>query len=316
MKLVVFIPAYNEGKTIEKMILAIPKKISGFDKVEILVVNDGSKDNTAELALNAGATKIVSHKTNMGVGAAFMTGVRNCISMNADVAVKIDADMQFDPKNIPEMTIPILNNQLDVVVGSRFLNSKVENISKKKFIGNKIFTKIISSVTGQKFTDTQSGFISYSKEAISNLIVINDFTFVHEAILDLKFKGFRIGEVGVPVKYFNERKSRVVKNVFNYSYKALSIIFRSLIYHRPIFTFGILGTLLIVGGIIAKIVTITKIFSGGISAELSTGFIILGIVNFMLGLFATIVFKRQAYTERSIRYHYDEFKELKDKENV
>ena len=92
MKLVVFIPAYNEGKTIEKMILAIPKKISGFDRVEILVVNDGSKDNTAELALNAGATKIVSHKTNMGVGAAFMTGVRNCISMNADVAVKIDAD--------------------------------------------------------------------------------------------------------------------------------------------------------------------------------------------------------------------------------
>jgi len=312
MKLVVFIPAYNEEKTIEKTILEIPRKISGFDKIEVLVINDGSKDRTAELALNAGATKIVSHKTNMGVGAAFMTGVRNCISMNADVAVKIDADMQFDPKNIPELTVPILNNQLDVVVGSRFLNSKVENIPRKKFIGNKIFTKIISLVTGQKFTDTQSGFIAYSKEAISNLIVINDFTFVHEAILDLKFKGFRIGEVGVPVQYFNERKSRVVKNVFNYSYKALSIIFRSLIYHRPIFTFGILGTLLVVGGVIAKIITISNIIGGGISAELSTGFIILGIVNFMLGIFATIVFKRQSHTERSIRYYYNELKNKED----
>ena len=311
MKLVVLIAAYNEEKTINDVILKIPKKISGIDKVEILVVDDGSTDKTVEFALNAGATKIVSHKMNMGVGAAFMTGIRNCISMNADISVKIDADMQFDPNNIPELVVPILNNQLDVVVGSRFLNSKVDNISRKKLIGNKIFTKIISSVAGQKFTDTQSGFIAYSKEAISNLTVINDFTFVHEALLDLKFKGFRIGEVGVAVQYFKERKSRVVKNVFNYSYKALSIIMRSLIYHRPIFTFGILGTSLIIGGIAAKIITITNIFGGGISSDLSTGLIILGIVNFMLGVFATIVFKRQAHTERSIRHYYEELKDKK-----
>ena len=301
MKLVVFIPAFNEEKTIDKVILEIPRKISGFDEIEVLVINDGSKDKTVEVAMNAGADKVISHSTNMGIGATFMTGIRNCITMNADVAVIIDADQQFDSKDIPNLTIPILNNQLDVVLGSRWLNREVTGIPKRNLIGNKICTKMISMVTGQKFTDTQSGFVAYSKNVLKNITVVNDFTFVHEAILDLKFKGFRLGEISVPVKYFEERKSRVVKNVFNYGYRALSIIIKSLVYHRPILTFGILGIFLIIGGIFAKIITISNIFGGGISSELSTGFIILGVVNFMLGLFANIVFKRQAFTERNLR---------------
>lgn len=303
MKLVVFIPAFNEGKTISKVILAIPRKIPGIDKVEVLLVDDGSKDNTVDMALNAGADKIVSHLSNMGIGAAFMTGIRNCISMDADLTVIIDADLQFDPNSIPKLIIPIMNNQLDVVLGSRWLDHDVKGIPQRNLLGNKICTKLISIVTGQKFTDTQSGFVAYSRNAFSNISVVNDFTFVHEAILDLKFKGFRIGEVGVPVKYFDERKSRVVKNIFNYGYRTLSIITKTLVYHRPILTFGLLGALLIGGGILAKIITITRIFGGGVSSDLSTGLIILGIVSFMLGLFANVVFKRQAFTERSIRHY-------------
>ena len=309
MKLVVFVPALNEGKTISDVILAIPRKIPGIDKVEVLVVDDGSKDNTVDMALNAGADKIVSHPNNMGIGAAFMTGIRNCMSMGADIAVIIDADLQFDPNDISKLVIPILNNQLDVVLGSRWLDYDVKGIPKRNLLGNKICTKLISAVTGQKFTDTQSGFVAYSRNAFSNISVVNDFTFVHEAILDLKFKGFRLGEVGVPVRYFGERKSRVVKNVFNYGYRALSIIIKSMVYHRPILTFGILGILLVAGGILAKIITISKVFGGGISSELSSGVIILGIVSFMLGLFANVVFKRQAFTERNIRYYMNDAKD-------
>lgn len=311
MKLVIMVAAYNEEEKIEELILKIPRKISGFNKIEVLVIDDGSLDRTVDLALNAGADKIISHKYNMGIGAAFMTGIKNAIKMNADVVVKIDADLQFDPKLIPDLTVPILNNQLDAVVGSRFLDNKVKGIPKSKYIGNKIFTKVISIITGQKFTDTQSGFIAYSKEAISNITVINEFTFVHEALLDLKFKGFRIGEVSVPVTYFPDRKSRVVKSLSNYSYRATSIILRTLVYHRPIFTFGILGAILTVGGILAKIISVTNFFGGKISSDLSTGFIILGIVSFMLGLFANVVFKRQAFTERDLRHYV---KEIQDRE--
>ena len=315
MKLVVFIPALNEGKSISNVIKAIPKKISGVDKVEILVIDDGSTDNTVDVALNAGADKIVSHQNNLGIGAAFMTGIRNCISMDADISVIIDADLQFDPNDIPKLIIPILNNQLDVVLGSRWLDHEVKGIPGRNLLGNKICTKLISMVTGQKFTDTQSGFVAYSRNAFSNISVVNDFTFVHEAILDLKFKGFRIGEVGVPVKYFDERKSRVVKNIFNYGYRALSIILKSMVYHRPIMTFGLLGVLLFGGGIVAKIITITKIFGGGISTDLSSGIIILGIVSFMLGLFANVVFKRQAFAEKNLRYYISDSKD-ENKRNI
>jgi len=119
--LVVLMPAYNEEANIEKAVLSIPRKIMGIKKVQVLVVDDGSTDKTAELALNGGADKVVSHKRNMGVGAAFMTGIRNAISMNADIVVTVDADSQFDYKQIPELIVPIQNHQLDVVIGSRFL---------------------------------------------------------------------------------------------------------------------------------------------------------------------------------------------------
>jgi len=303
-KLVVIIPAFNEEDNIEKVVLGIPRKINGINKVEVLVVNDGSSDRTAEFALNGGADNIVSHKKNMGVGAAFMTGIRNAISMNADVVVTVDGDSQFDSKQIPELIVSILNQQLDVVIGSRFLANTPKNIPRIKLFGNKIFSKIVSWLSGQKFTDSQTGFRAYSKDAMLSVSIVNDFTYTQEVLIDLKFKGLRIGEIPISVKYDEKRKSRVVKNIFGYSTRALSIIIRTLTYHRPIFAFGIIGVILISGGILAKLLTITKIFS--VNASLSTGFIILGAVGFMMGIFASVVFKRQAFAEKDLRHYVNQ----------
>ena len=300
MKLVILIPCYNEEQDIKKVIQTIPKKIRGINDVQILIVNDGSKDRTAELALNAGADKIVSHKENMGVGASFMTGIRNAISMDADIVVTIDADSQFDSNQIPELTVPILNNQLDVVVGSRFLE-KTPDIPKIKMIGNKIFSRIVSWLIGQKFTDTQSGFRAYSKEALINISIVNDFTYTQEVLIDLKFKNLRIGEMPVTVTYNEKRKSRVVKNVLDYSYRSLSIIMKTLTFHRPILSFGLLGLFLLGVGGLAKLLTIFNILS--VSAGLSTGLIILGIVSIMMGIFASVVFQRQVFAERDLRHY-------------
>jgi len=291
-------------KNIEKAVLSIPRKLSGIDKVEVLVVDDGSEDKTAELALNGGADKVVSHKINRGVGAAFMTGIRNAISLNADLVVTVDADSQFDPKQIPELVVPILNKQFDVVIGSRFLSKKPKHMPGIKFFGNKIFSNLISWLIGQKIADSQTGFRAYSKEALLNISIVNEFTYTQEVLIDLKFKGMQIGEVPVDVIYDEKRKSKVVKSIFSYTTKALSIIIKTLTYHRPMSAFGILGFVFIIGGTIAKLLTYSNIFS--VSPGLSTGFIILGAVCFMMGVFASVVFKRQEFAEKDLRHYVDQ----------
>ena len=303
MKLVVIIPAYNEEDNIEKTVLSIPRKIIGINQVKILVVNDGSKDRTIDMAMNGGADKIVSHKRNSGVGAAFMTGIRNAILMNADIVVTVDGDSQFDSTEIPELIAPIVNHQADMVIGSRFLNRVPKNIPKIKLIGNKIFTKLVSLLIGQKFTDTQTGFRAYSREALLKISVVNEFTYTQEVLIDLKFKGLQIVEIPISVKYDDKRKSRVVKSIFGYSSRAISIITRTLVYHRPMFSFNVLGGVFCAGGIIGKLLTISGVLS--INSSLTTGFIILGAVSFMMGVFASVVFKRQAFAEKDMRHYLD-----------
>jgi len=310
MKLIVQIPAFNEESNIGKTLQNLPRKISGIDNIEILVIDDGSTDKTVVNAQNEGVDKIISHKQNIGVGSAFMTGIRNAISMNADIVVTIDADSQFDSSEIPKLIRPILNKQFDVVIGSRFLNNQPKHMPKIKLVGNKIFSSLTSFALGQKFTDTQTGFRAYSREAVLAISVVNEFTYTQEVLIDLKFKGFKIGEVPVSITYDSKRKSRVVKNIFNYSSRAISIIFRSLVFHRPILIFGLFSVLLISIGTLAKLFTITKIFQ--VTAGLSSGFIILGVVSFMMGLFASVVFKRQMFTEKDLRHHINELIKSKD----
>ena len=309
MKLVVLIPAFNEEEKIEETVRSVSKQIDGVDKVEILVIDDGSTDNTVEKAQSAGADKIVSHKHNTGVGAAFMTGIRNAISMKADIVVTIDGDSQMVSEEIPHLVQPIILKQYDIVIGSRFVNKIPDDYPKIKVIGNRIFTKIVSTTVGQKFSDTQTGFRAYSRDAIMNISVVNNFTYTQEVLIDLSFKGFRVGDVPVTIKY-HRRKSKVVKNIFSYSFRALSIICKSLIFHRPMFIFGLFGIILIGGGLLAKILTIYKIID--ISTGLSTGLIILGVVGIMLGLLANVVFNRQNFAEKNLKFFINELNKEKE----
>ena len=280
-------------------------KILGIKTVEVLVVDDGSSDKTVEIAMNAGADKVVSLGKNMGVASAFMTGVRNAISMKADLVVTLDADGQFPPKQVSEIIIPILNNQYDMVSGARFTKDIPKDYPKTKLIGNKLFSKMVSMVVGQKFQDTQTGFRAYNRSALLNISIISEYNFAQEVVIDLTFKKFRLGEIPVKVLFDKNRKSRIVRNIFSYSSKALSTIIRSIFYHRPLMAFGLFGAFLCAGGIFAKILTISGALP--ISDSLENGLIILGIVSFMMGLLANIVFKRQSFTEKDIRHYIEKF---------
>ena len=122
MNLIITIPAYNEEATIASVITRIPRNCA--DEVKILVIDDGSTDNTAAVAVEAGADKIVSHGFNKGLGTAFQTGIETALEMGADVVVNIDADGQFNPEDIPKLIEPIKENEADMVTCTRFLEKE------------------------------------------------------------------------------------------------------------------------------------------------------------------------------------------------
>lgn len=242
IRLVVLIPAFNEEKTIRNVVSEIPKKIPGISEIKVLVVNDGSTDNTAKEAKKAGANFVVSHSSNLGLGVAFRTGIENALKIGAGIIVNIDADGQFNAGDIPKLIAPILEGKADLVTCTRFkeksLSPKMPAI--KKF-GNSVFTKIISFLARQKFTDTQCGFRAYSRECALRLNLFGKHTYTQEALLDAIEKGMRVAEVPCLVLGERSGKSRVVQSWFAYSIKALIIITRTIRDHKPLQFFGSIG---------------------------------------------------------------------------
>ncbi|MDD5148644.1 MAG: glycosyltransferase family 2 protein, partial [Candidatus ainarchaeum sp.] len=256
MKLVVQIPAFNEEKTIAQVIREVPAKISGIDSIKILVVNDGSTDKTAQEAKKAGADKIFSHGSNKGLGLAFRNGIMEALKMGADIIVNIDGDMQFNPGDIPKLIAPILNGEADLVTCTRFKDkAKSPKMPFIKKFGNGVFTKIISMLAKQEFTDTQCGFRAYCRECALRMNLFGKHTYTQEALLDAVEKGFRVREVSCEVRGQRQfGKSKVVESWFNYSLKAALIITRTIRDHRPLQFFGSIGLLLFLAGAVSAFV--------------------------------------------------------------
>jgi glycosyltransferase involved in cell wall biosynthesis len=242
-KLCVVIPALNETATIAQVINEIPKVITGFSEQEIIVIDDGSTDDTVSKAQALGAT-VISHGQNRGVGAAFRTGIQEALRRQADIIVHIDGDGQFNPNDIPTLIAPILNETADIVTCTRFSDPKrYPKMPMLKKIGNRIVRYIVNRAVDRNFTDVSCGYRSYSREADLRLTLFSSFTYTHEVILDAVLKGLRIQEIRLEVR--GERavgKSRVAKNIFVYGVRWLAIFFRTLRDSSPFQVFGVLAT--------------------------------------------------------------------------
>lgn len=233
MNLIIYIPALNEEDTISNVISSIPKTIDKINNINILVVDDGSTDNTCKISQKLGAT-VISHSNNKGVGIAFQTAVQYCIDNNVDIMVSIDADGQFETTEIPTLIAPILNQKSDFVTGTRFDNGKPKNMSNVKFWGNKKVNQIISYISKININDASCGFRAYNRESLLNLNLKGKYTYTHESILELTFKGLVLGQVPIKVKYFDDRVSRVANNIFKYFIKTSSIIIRCFKDYKPL----------------------------------------------------------------------------------
>ena len=287
MKLLIYIPAYNEEENILRTINNLPRQTAGLDRVECLVVDDGSTDQTAAIGRSAGVA-VVSLPSNKGVGAAFHTAVDYALENGADILVGIDADGQFDPAEIPAMIQPILDNRADAVVGSRFQNGMPDHMPRLKYWGNQIVAGLISSLGGQKFDDVSCGFRAYNREALLHLNLFAQFTYTHETILSLVYQDLRVIELPVSIRYFPERKSRVASSVLHYAMQTSMIILRVMLDYQPMRIFGTLGFVLLFIGIAFEIFLLGHYFIiGGFSPYKSFGFIGLGF--FIFGMLVLII---------------------------
>jgi len=290
MKLIIFLPAFNEEGSIQQVIASLPQALGQIDIIQCLVIDDGSTDHTAEFAVTSGA-KVVSHTVNRGVGRALQSAVQFALENDADILVGIDADGQFNPSEIPALIEPIIMNKADMVIGNRFVEGMPEHMSHAKYWGNKQMTTLINYITGQKFQDVSCGFRAYGREALLRLNLFADFTYTHETILSLIFQGLRVVESPIKVRYYPERKSRVAGSLLRYAIQTSKIIFRVLLDYRPIQVFGMTGSVLIAIGIACVLYLLGYyVLTQNFTPYKSLGFIGLGIVIFgMLVLLIALV---------------------------
>ena len=238
MKLLVNIPAYNEAETIKKTIQDIPRKIEGISSIAIQVVDDGSTDNTRFSAKKAGAEFIYSHRINRGLGIAFRSAVLQALEKGFDIMVNIDADGQFNPKDIPQLIKPILAKRADIVIGSRFSGIKPKGMPFVRKTLNKLAAQIVGAFLGTKTADITCGFRAYDREAMLKLNLTHQFTYTQETIIDALSKKLKILWIPIQVVYFKNRKAKLTKSLFNFIYQSLMIIFKTLRDTKPLKFFG------------------------------------------------------------------------------
>lgn len=290
MKLIVTIPAYNEEKSIQEVIRSIPREIQGIDKVEVLVIDDGSSDRTVEMAQAADADHVLSNIVNRGLATTFRRGLDKAVELGADIVVNTDADDQYDQSEISKLIQPILDGKADIVSGDRQIEKLTHMPTLKKY-GNMFGSWVVRKVSGVPVRDASSGFRAFTKEAALRLSVLSSHTYTHETIIEAEDKKLVFMEVPCTFRAREGTSSRLISGVFGHIKKSGATIVRTIVRHHPLKTFTYLGGSLFLLGALIGIRFLFYYFSGDSSGHVQSLIfmailIMLGFQVVVLGLLA------------------------------
>lgn len=242
MKLIIQIPCLNEAKTLGIALAELPRSVPGIDKVEILIVDDGSTDDTVAVARAAGVDHIVRHPANFGLARAFMTGLDASLKLGADIIVNTDADNQYCAADIPALVAPILEGRAEYVIGTRPI-ARIEHFSPVKKFLQKLGSYVVRRISGTQVEDAPSGFRALSRDAAMRMNVFNRYTYTLETIIQAGHKNIPI--LCVPVRVNADlRPSRLVKSVPRYIFTMIRIF----VVYRPFKFFFSIGTVFFLVG--------------------------------------------------------------------
>lgn len=301
MKLIIQIPCLNEAGTLAIALANMPRQVPGFDRVEWLIIDDGSTDGTAELARELGVDHVIRHPVNRGLATAFMTGLDACLRRGADVIVNTDADNQYEASDIPKLTAPLLAGEADMVIGTRPID-QTEHFSwiKKKL--QHLGSWAVRMASKTYVEDAPSGFRAISRDTAMQLNVFNAYTYTLETIIQAGQSNLRIASV--PVRTNPDlRPSRLVKSIPSYVKRSLLTIVRVFVIYRPLALFVYTGSVFMVIGLVAGLRFVYHYLHGAgdghvQSVIFASLFITLGVLLYMMGLIGDLIATNRKLLER------------------
>lgn len=291
MKLIIQIPCFNEEDNLTETLLALPKTIDGIKEIETLIIDDGSVDKTVDVASWNNVNHIIKLKRHEGLAKAFKAGLDESIKLGADIIVNTDADNQYCAEDIKNIIKPILEGKADIVIGARPIDKVCEFTLFKKFL-QKLGSAFVRFVSCTDIVDAPSGFRAFSKEAAIKMNVFDNYSYTMETIVQAKAKNLKLLSVPVRVNQ-TKRKSKLVKNLFQYVKNSGLTILRMLLIYKPFKFFGLISTLFIFIGLIIGIRYLYFLFTVGgkghvQSLILSTICILTGVQTLVIAFLADL----------------------------
>jgi glycosyltransferase involved in cell wall biosynthesis len=291
MKLIVQIPCLNEEAALPETLRGIPRSVAGVDVVEVLVIDDGSTDRTAQVAREHGADHVVRFTRNKGLAHGFMAGLDACLRLGADVIVNTDADNQYPGELIPRLIEPILRGEADMVVGDRGV-AQLAHFSWGKRRLQTLGSWVVRKVSGTSLPDTTSGFRALNREAALRINIVSEFSYSLESIIQAGKK--RLALTHRPIQARPTRPSRLFSSTWQYVKRSGATILRIYAMYEPFKVFVLLGSALLLGGVAlgtryAWFWWIGEVRGHVQSAVLSVLLLILGFQTLQWGVMADLI---------------------------
>jgi glycosyltransferase involved in cell wall biosynthesis len=292
MKLIIQIPCYNEALTLPETLSHLPKKIDGIDQIEYLVIDDGSQDNTADVAKEHGANHVIRLKKNQGLAGAFKAGLDACIRLGADIIVNTDADNQYVSADIPKLIEPILKQNAELVIGDRGVATE-ESFTPLKRKLQTFGSYVVSKASGLDIPDATSGFRAMTRETALKTNILSNYSYTLETLIQAGNRNISV--TSVPVRTNSPRRpSRLMHGIGDYLVHSTITIIRAYAMYRAIRVFFSIGIVLIVaGGVLAIRYLVFFIQGQGAghvqSVILASILLIVGFQTMLNGLLADLI---------------------------
>ncbi|UCD98421.1 MAG: glycosyltransferase family 2 protein [Chloroflexota bacterium] len=301
MKLIIQIPCLNEAQNIAQTVQVLPREIPGIDVIEYMVIDDGSTDNTSQVAQESGVHHVITLQHHVGLASAFTIGLESCLKHGADIIVNTDADNQYNAEDIPALIDPILTHSADIVIGDRGVAS-LSTFSPTKRVLQRFGSWIIGRASGINTPDATSGFRAFTRTAALRTLVMNEYSYTLETLIQAGAR--RMVVKYVPVRTNEQvRPSRLMRNIPDYLANSSTIILRAYTMYRPLRVFIGISLVFLIAGLIGsgRFLYFYIIGQGAGHVQsliLSAVLLIVGFQIFLIGLVADLIgFNRQVLEE-------------------